>query len=136
MTHKGFYENAKLAIQKWGEENYQSKVLQDLKNLTRALYNAGIPILLGTDANFVGVIPGKSFHQELVLLSEAGIPASEVLYLATIETRKALKVFNRMDTEFLDNDWILLEKNPIQNIQNSHSILITIQNGRIVWKKE
>lgn len=136
MTHKGFYENAKLAIQKWGEENYQSKVLQDLKNLTRALYNAGIPILPGTDANFVGVIPGKSFHQELVLLSEAGIPASEVLYLATIETRKALKVFNRMDTEFLDNDWILLEKNPIQNIQNSHSILITIQNGRIVWKKE
>ena len=44
----------------------------------KALYDAGIPIIAGTDCT-----AGFCLHRELELYSEAGIPNAEVLRIAT-----------------------------------------------------
>jgi imidazolonepropionase-like amidohydrolase len=50
-----------------------------LLNLTAMLHRAGVPIVPGTDA-----MAGFALHHELELYEQAGIPASEVLQIATI----------------------------------------------------
>ena len=50
-----------------------------LLNLTAMLHRAGVPLVPGTDA-----MPGFALHHELELYEQAGIPANEVLQIATI----------------------------------------------------
>ena len=45
---------------------------------------AGVPLLLGTDAYSLGVLPGIGLHREMRLWREAGIPAAAVLRAATM----------------------------------------------------
>ena len=48
-----------------------------------ALYRAGVPQLAGTDSGVPGLFQGPALHDELEALVEAGIPAAEVLVMAT-----------------------------------------------------
>ncbi|MGH7508511.1 MAG: amidohydrolase family protein [Gemmatimonadales bacterium] len=54
-----------------------------LKTVTRALNEAGVPLLLGTDAAAPGMYPGKSAHTELEELVDAGLTPYEALASAT-----------------------------------------------------
>lgn len=50
---------------------------------TRAVFEAGIPLRVGTDSNgSIGTFPG-SYHEELRLLVAAGVPTLDVLLAAT-----------------------------------------------------
>lgn len=54
-----------------------------LRDLTRALHEAGVPLLVGTDTPNPLLVPGYSLPLELSALVEAGIPSFEVLRAAT-----------------------------------------------------
>jgi len=54
-----------------------------VRRMTAALHEAGVPLLVGTDASAPGMYPGKSAHVELAALQEAGLPPFEVLRVAT-----------------------------------------------------
>jgi imidazolonepropionase-like amidohydrolase len=54
-----------------------------LKALTRALNDAGVLLLLGTDAAAPGMYPGKSAHTELQELVDAGLTPYEALVTGT-----------------------------------------------------
>jgi imidazolonepropionase-like amidohydrolase len=47
--------------------------------LTKMLYDNGVPILTGTDIPNFDLVPGASLHHELELLVEAGIPPLEAI---------------------------------------------------------
>ncbi len=49
----------------------------------KLLFDAGVPILAGTDAPNPGTAHGASLHRELVLLTDAGLTPLEVLHAAT-----------------------------------------------------
>lgn len=53
------------------------------RDLTRALHEAGVPLLVGTDTPNPLLVPGFSIHLELAALVDAGIPPIEVLRMAT-----------------------------------------------------
>lgn len=55
-------------------------------NLQRA-YEAGVPILFGTD---IGIFGPERGHEEFALMAAAGLPAAEVLRSATVNAAKAL----------------------------------------------
>jgi hypothetical protein len=58
--------------------------LEHLKRLVKALSDAGVPILLGSDTIGVpGVVPGFSIHGELRLLREAGLTPWQALASGT-----------------------------------------------------
>lgn len=54
-----------------------------LKKLTKALNDAGVPLLLGTDASAPALFPGRSAHVELRELVRAGLTPYEALATGT-----------------------------------------------------
>ena len=56
----------------------------------RRAFDAGIPVLAGTDTGVIGVPLGISSQMEVVLLVDAGLTTAEALASATINPARAL----------------------------------------------
>ena len=67
----------------------------EMKGIVKAMYDAGVPIVAGTDNGPVGF----QLLRELELYVQAGIPAPQVLRIATIgaATRDASREGPRLD---------------------------------------
>src|ERR671917_991718 len=105
-----------------------AKVLE----LTEIMYNKGVQILSGSDIPNFGLIPGASLHNELELLTEAGIKPLEVIAIATNNGAEALGIDNRVGTiePGKEADMIILTSNPIENISNTKGIAAVIVDGK------
>src|ERR687894_532552 len=105
-----------------------AKVLQ----LTKTMHDKGVRILSGSDIPNFGLIPGASLHNELELLSEAGIKPLEVIAIATNNGAEALGIDNRVGTiePGKEADMIILTSNPIENISNTKGIAAVIADGK------
>jgi imidazolonepropionase-like amidohydrolase len=95
-----------------------------LKTLTLALNQAGVPLLLGTDAAAPGMYPGKSAHIELKELVGAGLTPNQALATGT---RTAGRIIGRQlhggapfgtVTVGSRADLLLLEADPLADIAN------------------
>jgi len=98
----------------------------------RELYEAGIPLVPGTD-NY----PPFALTQELALYVEAGIPASEVLAMATLRTAK---IFGQdKETGSIEvgkrADFVLVEGDPTQDIRNLER-MVWVSKGGTVYDRE
>ena len=93
--------------------------LQVMFALTKELYDAGVTLILGTDT-FGTMIPGKSAHQELSLLVEAGLTPFEALTCGTVNIADYLNetTVSGKIAEGYRADFILLDKNPLLDINN------------------
>ncbi|HEV7919695.1 MAG TPA: amidohydrolase family protein [Thermoanaerobaculia bacterium] len=117
----------------WTAEQYAAsqKAWPILLKLTRRMYDQGVLLVAGTDTPTPWIVPGASLHDELKLLTDAGIKPLEVIRIATSNAAHALK----KEKEFgavkagLRADLILLERNPLENIANTRSIVMVIQRG-------
>ena len=100
--------------------------------LTGMLHEAGVQLLVGTDAPEPQVAPGASLHHEMEFLVEAGMPAREVLSAATLENARILKEDgNRGAVEAgLEADLVLLEADPLEDIRNTRRIRTVVRAGR------
>jgi len=112
------------------------KKMADLKLLT-ALHEAGVPLLLGTDAGTgkMGMIPGVSIHDELRILTENGFTPYEAIATGTINAaRVAHKMTGRNDFGTIEPgkraDLILLEKNPLADVAHIKSPRGVMAAGR------
>lgn len=103
-----------------------------LATLTRQLHEAGVPLMLGTDA--VGLVaPGISTHQELALLVEAGLTPFEALTTATVNPASWLGESENRGRILpgMIADLVLLRGNPLEDIAATRSIQGVMQGG--VW---
>ena len=94
-----------------------------------ALYRAGVPIVLGTDANQSPGVPanvpyGESVHRELELLVEAGLTPAEALHAATgaAADRFGLPDRGRI-APGLRADLLLVDGDPTTDVTATRSIL-------------
>lgn len=60
-----------------------SEMVPFLRTFTKALSDANIPLLAGTDTPLPGMLPGYSLHEELQALVEAGLTPYQALRAAT-----------------------------------------------------
>jgi hypothetical protein len=95
------------------------QVLEFLKRVTKALHQADVPLMAGTDALGAPLmIPGVSLHEELRLLTESGLTPYEVIRTATVNPA----VFLHKDHEFgtiavgKRADLLLVETNPLHEL--------------------
>ena len=112
------------------EQSIWPKVLQ----LTKKMYDKGVKILSGTDIPNFELVPGKSLHNELELLVDAGIPSPEVLKIATRNGAESMGLLNQTGTieKGKQADILVLQSNPIEDISNTQDISMVISDGEII----
>src|SRR5581483_11338165 len=86
----------------------------------RALYDAGVPLVAGTDEG----VPGLSVYRELELYANAGIPPIEALRAATAVPAKAMRVDHALGSiePGKTADLIVLDRNPLDRMRNLESV--------------
>jgi hypothetical protein len=96
--------------------------------MTKRMYDAGIPILAGTDAT-----PGIMLHRELELEVEAGIPPAKALQIATINAARLLKQDKDLGsiTPGKRADLVLVEGNPAEHISDIRRCRLVMKNGAL-----
>lgn len=89
------------------------------RRLATALHRAGVPLLAGTDVYGVPMlIPGRSLHQELRVLSRCGMSPFEVIQSATTLPAAFLhqeKVFGKV-VPGMRADLLLVAANPLEDL--------------------
>ena len=105
--------------------------------LVKAFNQAGVPIVVGTDAGVSGVVWGFSLHDELELLVKAGLTPEEALASATRFPAEWLGIGDKLGTVEVGKyaDLLLLDSNPLGNISNTRKIAGVFVNGRWVSRK-
>ena len=96
---------------------------------TKLLFDAGVPILAGSDAPNPGTTHGASIHRELELLVRAGLPVEAALAAATSRPARAYGLKDRgRIAPGTRADLVLVAGNPTANITDTRDIVM-------VWKR-
>jgi imidazolonepropionase-like amidohydrolase len=110
------------------EENDQlyKDSYQAMLRMTKRMYDAGIPILAGTDAT-----AGIMLHRELELEVEAGIPPAKALQIATFNAARLLKQEKDLGSIAPGKraDLVLVEGNPAEHISDIRRCRLVMKNG-------
>lgn len=107
------------------------KIVAISKIITNKLNANGVKLLAGTDCGVSYVLPGFSIHDELKLLVESGLSNGEALQTATINPAEYFNLTDSLGTVTVDKiaDLVLLDNNPLENINNTQSIFGIIYKG-------
>lgn len=114
------------------DKQYRASYANMLRMLKK-LYDSGIQIVAGTDLG-----RGYTFHRELEIYVQAGIPAPEVLRMATLEAAQVM----HMDRDFGSvtpgkfADLILVNGSPQENISDIRKIEVVIKGGSVLRPSE
>jgi imidazolonepropionase-like amidohydrolase len=106
-----------------------------LRQLTRQLHEAGVPILMGTDAPGSGAVPGFAVHREVQALLNCGIPLSEVLRISSWNGADFIHGSLGLPRRFgaIRNQWradlVLLDSNPLHSARSLKDIAGVMANG-------
>ncbi|MEW6211856.1 MAG: amidohydrolase family protein, partial [Acidobacteriota bacterium] len=107
-----------------------------VKALTEGFSNAGVLLLLGTDASAPGLFPGRSAHLELRELVNAGLTPYEALASGTrnaglfiVKRLANSKRFGMIEVG-QRADMVLLRENPLKNIEAISKISGVMVRGR------
>lgn len=110
----------------------QKKMFKQYVQVIGQMRRAGLQILAGTDTANPYCFPGFSLHDELALLVEAGLTPLEALQAAT--SRAAHFLGRDAELGTVQNgklaDLVLLEENPLENIQNTKKIAGVVSRGK------
>ena len=97
----------------------------------RKLEEAGVTIVMGTDAGNIGTVHGPSIHREMRMMVDAGLTPLEVLRSATTNGAKALGLEGKVGaiTGGMLADLVILDADPLADIGNLARVHRTIKNG-------
>ena len=96
--------------------------------LIRLLHDQGIPIVAGTDS-----VAGFTLQHELENYVQAGIPAPEVLRIATLGAARVMKLDRDLGTVAPGKlaDLILVDGDPTRNISDIRRVTLVVKDGVI-----
>jgi imidazolonepropionase-like amidohydrolase len=108
------------------------------RRIIKALYDGGVPFLLGSDAPQLWNVPGFSAHRELGALVAAGLTPYQALRTGTVDVAKFLGEEGRSGVVRVGAraDLLLLDANPLASIANSLRINGVVVNGRWIGPAE
>ena len=108
------------------------------RDIVRAMSDARVRILAGTDAPMPLVYPGSSLHKEMELLVESGLSPADALRAATIWSAEFLGLSDNSGSVAVGKraDLLLLDGNPLLDIKNTQRIRIVFLDGRVVNREQ
>lgn len=104
-------------------------IMTGMLQAVKKLYDAGIPIVAGTDMGF----PGYSLDRELELYVEAGLTPAQALKTATIVPATVMNVVKQTGSIEAGKqaDLIIVDGDPLKNIRDIRKVSVVIKAGRI-----
>ncbi len=115
--------------------NAPNYVYKDAREVVSILHKSGVGILIGTDAGFPFVVAGYSYLDEVRNLRDAGLTNQDILEAATVDAARFLELDDRGTVEEGKvADLIILDKNPLEDIENIASINRVFLRGRMLDK--
>jgi imidazolonepropionase-like amidohydrolase len=111
-----------------GKDQRYRESAKALLRMVKLLYDGGVPLVAGTDA-----MAGFSLHRELELYVEAGIPAPDVLKMATIGAARVMKRDGDLGSIAPGKlaDVILIDGNPVANISDIRHASLVVKDGNV-----
>jgi len=124
QIRRGFFYGG-LDVPEGMDQRYQDSFRQMLK-MTKAFYDAGIPIVAGTDS-----LAGFTLPRELELYEEAGIPSAKVLQLATLGAARVMKRDEDLGSIAPGKlaDMILVEGDPTLHVGDVRNVRTVVKGG-------
>jgi imidazolonepropionase-like amidohydrolase len=109
----------------------------ELANL-RKVWDAGIPVVMGTDAGNIGTLHGPSVFREMQLMTEAGLTPLQVLRSATVNGAKAMRMERDAGTLAPGKlaDLVILDADPLADVQNLSRVHRVIKDGQVFVPEE
>ena len=103
-----------------------------LRNL-KSVHDAGVPVVMGTDAGNIGTLHGPSVFREMALMQEAGLTPLQVLRAATVNGARAARRESTVGTiaPGAAADLVLLTADPTVDINNAARIYRVFRKGRM-----
>jgi imidazolonepropionase-like amidohydrolase len=114
-----------LPVPKGLEQRYRDS-FQACLALVKAIYDEGITIVAGTDT-----VAGFTLHRELENYVRAGIPAPEVLRIATLGAAQVMKLDKDLGTIAPSKlaDLILIDGDPTVHISDIRRVTLVVKDG-------
>ena len=105
---------------------------------TKALYEGGVALAVGTDAGNSGMLHGPSMHLELIEMRKAGIPEGDLIVMATLNAARVAgmeALYGSVEAgKFAD--FLILSANPLTDIANLQRIDVVVKHGRAFAQHE
>jgi hypothetical protein len=125
---KVYLPQLKASATGWTAEDFTRAraVLPKVLRFARMLHEAGVPMMIGTDAG-----GGTFYARELALHREAGIATWDVLRMATSETADIMGMGGRIGriAKGYEADLVVLEGDPVADITAAARVYGVVNNG-------
>lgn len=110
------------------EEEYQNGHIL-VSQSCKKLYDAGVKVNLGAH----GQLQGLGAHWELWMLAQGGMSSMEAIRCATMNGAWSIGMDKYIGSVEVGKyaDLVVMDKNPLENIQNSQFVTYTVMNGRV-----
>jgi len=128
--HNTILDATLLTYKKWAEKDSTMWYDYELgKRITMQAYKAGIAIDAGTDDDQEAFVQAE---MEL-LVHEAGFSPFDAIAAATLQGARALQIQASCGTISIHKhaDLLILDKNPLDKIENIESVYMVVKRGKI-----
>ncbi|MFC2041906.1 amidohydrolase family protein [Chloroflexota bacterium] len=114
------------------DSSLHSEYLAVLEKMLLALYEAGVPLMSGTDTPLPIMIPGFALHEELEVMVDIGLSPYDALKTSTHNPAMYLGELDEFGTIEVGKraDLVLLKANPLVDITNTQLIDGVMVRGR------
>lgn len=116
-----------------GGSTNQQKADAAYLRLIKRLYDGGVTLVAGTDNSY-----GTTYHREIELYEQAGIPAPQVLQIATIGSARVMKEEKDYGSITAGKvaDILIVNGKPAQQVKDIEKVETVIRGGRIYSAKQ
>lgn len=104
-------------------------MLTSMGQIVKLLYDAGVPIVAGTDMGF----PGFSVNRELEIYVGAGLTPAQALKTATIIPAQVMGMDKQTGSIAIGKnaDIVIVDGNPLTNIRDTRNVKVVIKAGKV-----
>lgn len=133
LQHHTILDATLLTYKKWASADTAMRYDYEIgRRITALAYNAGVTICTGTDDD------QEQFVQEemKLLVRDAGFKPIDAIIAATLNGARVLHIGDTRGTVSPGKtaDLLLLDKNPLENIDNINTVSLVIKGGRLYKK--
>ncbi|MFS0671589.1 amidohydrolase family protein [Ornithinibacillus sp. 179-J 7C1 HS] len=139
-------EKENILIGHWENMSEQNELLKEqlgildlfTKLVAKTYYDLGGTVVTGTDTPaLIWTFPGMALHREIEIFVEIGLSEMEALQAATIRAAKSIHLdsIGAIKEDYFA-DIVILDDNPLEDIQHTRSIHRIIKGGKIYSQDE